>query len=142
MYIKKYIKFFFYSLFLIIICFSCQKYKTIFINDKKIRVEIVDSKEERQKGLMFRDKLDPDNGMLFIFENTRILSFWMKNTFIPLSIAFIDTNCSIVRITDMSPLSEDTFYSSVYPVKYALEVNRGWFKLNHIKVGDKVKGLE
>ncbi len=137
MYILKYIKSFI-LLLIFNIFFSCQKSKTIYINDKKLYVEIADTKEERQKGMMFRDKLEKNNGMLFIFENTGVVSFWMKNTFIPLSIAFIDTNYTIVHMTDMSSLSEDTFYSSIFLIKYALEVNQGWFEKNNIKIGDKV----
>ncbi len=66
----------------------------------------------------------------------------MKNTFIPLSIAFIDTNYKIIGIADMSPLDESRSHSSYLPAKYAIEMNQGWFEGNSIKVGDRVEGLE
>jgi len=75
--------------------------------------------------------------MLFSYPHDRILTFWMKNTTIPLSIAFIDKNKKIVQIEDLVPLSEESIKSNV-KVKWALEVNKGWFSKNSIKVGDKV----
>ncbi len=139
--LKRNIFFFFLLLILIFLC-SCQKSKVLFINDKRVYIEIADSPRERAKGLMFRNELKKDHGMLFIFERNKITSFWMKNTFIPLSIAFIDINYRIVHITDMSPLDEGTSHSSIYPIKYALEMDQGWFKRNNIKIGDVIKGFE
>ncbi len=130
-----------FLLLILIFLFSCQKNKILFINDKRVYIEIADSPKERAKGLMFRDELEKDHGMLFIFESNKVVTFWMKNTFIPLSIAFIDTNYRIVHITDMSPLDEMTSHSSVYPIKYALEMDQGWFKRNNIKIGDIIKGF-
>lgn len=131
-----------FFLFPLIILLSCQKYKTIYINNKKLYIEIADTEQKIKKGLMFREKLEEDAGMLFIFDRNKVLTFWMKNTFIPLSIAFINSNYEIVHITDMSPLDEETYHSSIYPIKYAIEVNQGWFKKYNIKIGDKIKGLE
>ena len=75
---------------------------------------------------MFREELPEDRGMLFVFPDERVLEFWMRNTEIPLSIAFADASGRIVRIADMEPLS-DAPVSSGAPARYALEVNRGWF---------------
>ena len=107
------------------------------INGRPLYVEIASTPEERQKGLMFRKNLGENNGMLFIFEKEKILSFWMKNTYIPLSIAFIDKNGVIVDIFDMKPFSLKPVVSTL-KCKYALEVNRGFFSRCGIKVGDKI----
>jgi Uncharacterized conserved protein, COG1430 len=108
------------------------------INNKILYVEIADNDEKRSLGLMFRKYLPDSVGMLFIFDSSGIYPFWMKNTYVPLSIAFIDENYKIIDIFDLEPLDE----TPIFPIKkfkYALEVNRNWFKRNNIKVGDKVK---
>jgi uncharacterized membrane protein (UPF0127 family) len=79
-----------------------------------------------------------DEGMLFVYERQDWLSFWMKNTPLPLSIAFIDKDGKIVDIQDMESFSLDT-HTSAYPARYALEMNRGWFAKEGIKAGDLVK---
>ncbi|MEO0224543.1 MAG: DUF192 domain-containing protein [candidate division WOR-3 bacterium] len=110
------------------------------INDKILYVEIADNDEKRTKGLMFRKSLPDSVGMLFIFDSSGIYPFWMKNTYIPLSIAFISENYEILDIVDLEPLNE----TPIFPLrkfKYALEVNRNWFKRNNINIGDKVKFL-
>ena len=86
---------------------------------------------------MHTKNLSRDQGMLFSYPQDRILTFWMKNTTIPLSIAFIDKNKKIVQIEDLEPLSEESIESN-QKVKWALEVNKGWFSKNNIKIGDKV----
>lgn len=86
---------------------------------------------------MFREKLDENRGMLFIFENERLLLFWMRNTKVPLSIAFINSKEIIVDIQDMEPMTE-TGHRSRFPAIYALEVNQGWFKKHNVKIGDTV----
>ena len=93
---------------------------------------------ERAVGLMDRKHLGKEEGMLFIFEEEGYHSFWMKNTLIPLSIAFIDKEGRIVKITDMKPLTL-TSHPPPKPVLYALEMNKGWFFKNGIKVGDVVR---
>jgi len=108
------------------------------IKGKKIRVEVARTEEEKSQGLMFRDKLAPDEGMLFIYEREDFLSFWMKNTPLPLSIAFLDQRGKIVDIQDMVPFSLQT-HVSAFPAQYALEVNQGWFKQKGISIGDVVK---
>ncbi|NUO79125.1 DUF192 domain-containing protein, partial [candidate division KSB1 bacterium] len=80
-----------------------------------------------------------DEGMLFVFEEARIQAFWMRNTFIPLDIAFIDAGGKIIDIQRMEPLDETKSYFSPAPVPYVLEVNAGWFERNAIKVGELVK---
>ncbi len=113
------------------------KFLWLTIKEKKIRVEVARTDGEKSKGLMFREKLGENEGMLFVFEREEILSFWMKNTRIPLSIAFLDRNGKIVDIQDMTPFSLQTHVSAV-PAQYALEVNQGWFRRNGISVGDSV----
>lgn len=110
----------------------------LLIKDKKLFVEVARTEREKTRGLMFRSQLAENEGMLFIYEEEEILSFWMKNTFLPLSIAFIDRHGRIVDIQDMEPFSLDT-HRSARPAQYALEVNRGWFQKNGIKIGDVVK---
>ena len=111
--------------------------KTITIGDKTLIVEIADTAEKRQTGLMYRKSLGEDEGMLFIFPEEDFHSFWMKNTLIALSIAFIKEDGTIVQIEDMEPQTE-TAHPSKFPVKYALEVNKGWFKEHNITTGDKI----
>jgi uncharacterized membrane protein (UPF0127 family) len=107
------------------------------VKGKKIRAEVVQTEEEKAKGLMFRESLGKDEGMLFVYAREEGLTFWMKNTPLPLSIAFLDQRGKIVDIQDMEPFSLQT-HASVLPAKYALEMNQGWFKKNGIKVGDVV----
>ena len=111
--------------------------KTIQVKDKIITVEIADTPQKRELGLMYRTSLDENKGMLFIFPTPSKLSFWMKNTFIPLSIAFIDEEGTIKEIENMEPETTITHVSKDL-CKYALEVNQGWFERNNINVGDKV----
>lgn len=103
-----------------------------------VPVEIADTDEERQTGLMGRTALPEDAGMLFVFGAEQQLSFWMKDTLIPLSIAFIDSEGRIVDIQDMQPLDE-TSHPSAAPAQYALEVNQGFFGARGIQVGDTVE---
>lgn len=103
-----------------------------------LNAEIADNEFRRRKGLMFRKSLPANEGMLFVFEYSQKLSFWMKNTYIPLSIAFIDSEGFIKEIYDMAPLNEHLIYTSNHPVRYALEVNKGWFAGNNIAPGCRV----
>ncbi|TCJ13049.1 DUF192 domain-containing protein [Rubrobacter taiwanensis] len=103
-----------------------------------VRVEIASTPAERSRGLMGRTALAEDAGMLFVFEREQTLSFWMKDTLIPLSIAFISAEGEIVDIQDMQPLDE-TPHRSARPARYALEVNQGFFEERGVKVGDAVK---
>lgn len=111
------------------------------INDKSYKFEVASTKEERAKGLMYRKKLDKKGGMLFVFTEMRVLSFYMKNTLIPLDIAFIDNNFEIIDIQTMEPLDE-TSVNSKGRAQYALEVNKGFFEAEGIKVGDRLELLK
>lgn len=113
---------------------------TLTINGHKITAEVATTTDERATGLMNRFSLQPDSGMLFVFERPEPLSFWMKNTFIPLSIAFIDTGGRIVNIEDMAPQTETTHWSRG-PALYALEMRKGWFAERGIRAGDRVEGI-
>lgn len=113
--------------------------KHIQLGKKIIKVEVADTQSKRAKGLMHRkERLPKDTGMLFIFNREEILSFWMKNTFIPLSIGFFNKDKSLVDIKKMQESSEVQIkfpqYTSKFPAIYALEMNQGWFKLNKVKV--------
>ncbi len=107
------------------------------INDKTSHAEVAFTQKARTIGLMFRDALDKDHGMLFIYPQEQSLSFWMKNTKIPLSVAFINSKEIITQIDFMTPYSLMS-HTSKEKVKYALEMEQGWFKKNGIKVGNKV----
>ena len=110
------------------------------INGKKITAEVAATPDERATGLMNRFSLKPDTGMLFVFEQPEPLSFWMKNTFVPLSIAFIDPNGRILNIEDMAPQTETTHWSKGLAL-YALEMRKGWFAEKRIAAGDRVEGV-
>jgi uncharacterized protein len=105
-----------------------------------VRVEIADTDAEWQTGLMGRTTLEGDAGMLFVFDQEQTLSFWMKDTLIPLSIAYIDAEGRIVDIQDMQPLDDILpQYVSAEPARYALEVNQGFFEERSVTVGDMVE---
>ncbi|MBI2655841.1 DUF192 domain-containing protein [Candidatus Woesearchaeota archaeon] len=135
--------------FMLIFLVNCTKIsdktqKEIFIDNGGeligINAEIADDKEEMMKGLMFREKLEENSGMLFIFENEGPQTFWMKNTLIPLDIIFIGNNFEIVDIKGAEPCSKDPckYYASSGPAKYVLEVNAGFAAGNKINVDDKL----
>lgn len=104
----------------------------------ELEVELAITPEEHMLGLMHRDTLEDNGGMLFIFSQERILSFWMKDTRIPLSIAFIKADGRIVQIESMKPYTLDTHVSRE-KVKYALEMKEGWFKAHKVKEDDTVR---
>jgi len=110
------------------------------IGEHKLTAEIARAPDERSVGLMNRFSLKPDHGMLFIFERTEPLAFWMKNTFVPLSIAFIAEDGRIINIEDMKPQTEDSHWSKG-PARYALEMKKGWFAERGIGPGAMVKGM-
>ena len=111
------------------------------INGHKLVAEIAASTPTRTTGLMHRFSLKPDHGMLFVFRDAQPLAFWMKNTFVALSIAYIDARGRIIDIEDMAPQTENTHPSSA-PAMYALEMKKGWFKERGIGVGAVVNGLD
>lgn len=111
------------------------------INGHKLTAEVAATTEHRTTGLMHRFSLKPDHGMLFVFPNSQPQAFWMKNTYIALSIAYVDEGGKIVNIEDMAPRTETT-HPSNGPVVYALEMKKGWFKEHGIDTGAKVVGLD
>jgi uncharacterized membrane protein (UPF0127 family) len=113
---------------------------TLKVGSHPLRVEVVSTPEELARGLMFREKLGRDEGMLFIFGEPAYHSMWMKNTLIPLSVAFVDAQGTILNIRDMEPHSEES-HMSAGPSIYAIEVNRGWFAAKNVKAGDRVTGI-
>lgn len=104
----------------------------------EIQVEIADDADERQRGLMYRESLEENQGMLFVYPEQRILGFWMRNTLIPLDIAYIDREGRIVDIQQMEPQTTET-HDSAAPAMYALEMNQGWFEANGIRIGDLIE---
>jgi uncharacterized protein len=111
------------------------------ISNVPLIAEIADTPQASENGLMFRDSLPADRGMLFIFEQPRRASFWMRNTKIPLSIAYIDSAGKILEIKSMNPLDETVVPSSSDQIAYALEANQGWFAQHGISSGAKVGGI-
>ncbi len=113
---------------------------TLTVGIHKVTAEVATTPDERARGLMQRFSLQPDHGMLFVFERAEPLAFWMKNTFIPLSIAFIGTDGKIINVEDMQPQTETTHWSKG-PARYALEMKKGWFAEKGIGPGAFVQGL-
>lgn len=107
------------------------------VGNERITAELAWTPEDRRRGLMHRESMPEDHGMLFIFPEEKMLSFWMKNTPLPLSIAFADAGGRIVSIADLEPNSE-TVVSSRKPASYALEMNRGWFARHGVLTGDSI----
>jgi len=110
----------------------------LYIKNKEIWVEVAKTPEERTKGLMGRKHLDKDEGMLFVFEEEDYHAFWMKDTQIALSIAFIDKEGRIISIRNMKPLTLEN-HRPPQPILYALEMKKGWFSANGIEVGDIIR---
>ena len=114
---------------------------TLSIKGHKLTAEVAANDNSRTVGLMHRRMMPESRGMLFVFTHTQPQSFWMMNTHIPLSIAFLDENGAIINIADMRPLTTNP-YPSAKPAKYALEMNQGWFAKRGIKAGAKIEGLK
>ena len=105
-----------------------------------IQAEVAATPEQREQGLMLRKQMAQNDGMIFLFGGPAKVCMWMKNTLIPLSVAFLDKNGKIVNIEDMQPQTLTSHCSNEY-VPYALEMNLGWFKQKNIKPGSIIKGL-
>jgi len=105
-----------------------------------IKAEVAAHDAERQQGLMYREKMGLNEGMVFLFEAPASVCMWMKNTLIPLSAAFIDEDGKIINIEDMQPQTTDS-HCGKKPVRYVLEMNQGWFKQKNIKPGSMIAGL-
>ncbi len=111
------------------------------INKHALTAEVASNDANRMQGLMHRRMLPENRGMLFVFPNIAHHGMWMMNTFIPLSVAFIDDAGAIINIEDMQPHTRDS-HSAASPARYALEMNLGWFRKRGIKPGMKIEGLE
>ena len=111
------------------------------IGEHKITAEVARTENDRGTGLMHRRMLPENRGMVFVFLTTDLHAMWMMNTYVPLSVAFLDANGVILNIEDMEPHTRNS-HAAVKPVKYALEMNKGWFRKRGIKPGAKVVGLE
>ena len=126
--------------------FSCVQAQQIFptttltIGVHLIKAEVAVSDEQRAQGLMFREKMAPNEGMVFRFPEPRPICMWMKNTLLPLSVAFIDDHGRIVNIEDMQPQTLNA-HCAKKPARFALEMNQGWFKQKNIRPGLQLKGL-
>jgi hypothetical protein len=106
-----------------------------------IRAEVADSFATRMQGLMRRTSLPQNGGMLFVFDEDGTHCMWMKNTLIPLSVAFLDQSGAIVSIADMQPYSEQS-HCAARPARYALEMTLGWFEKRGIRAGARLRGLD
>lgn len=133
----------FIKLFIVFFLSACTSAPTVeylrqsdvFVGDLAVRVELAITAEERRLGLMFRSELNQNEGMLFIFPETRIQSFWMKNTFLPLDLGYFDENGVLIEIFTMLPDDGVAVYPSTQPVRYALEMSMGWFSAEGIRLG-------
>ena len=113
--------------------------KKITVRGNTLRVYVADELGTRTEGLMFvtKEGLGEDEGMIFVFENSAFRKFWMKNTLLPLDIAYLKEDGAIINILTMEPLDVETPYRSTGPARYALETHAGWFEKNGVKPGDK-----
>ena len=118
---------------------ACKK-DTLRLSNGTLDIELADSEFLRRKGLMHRESMQDGTGMLFVFPSNEMQGFWMKNTHIPLSIAFIDKNGIITNIEDLEPHDEESKMSAS-SVAYALEVPQGWFDKNSIHAGEHIPDL-
>jgi uncharacterized membrane protein (UPF0127 family) len=108
------------------------------LNGHQLMIEVAATAPARACGLSMRDSLPRDHGMLFVFPDEQVREFWMKNTLIPLSIAFLDADGRVLEIHEMDPREPERRRKSSAPVRYALEVNLGWFRSKGIQPGDRV----
>jgi uncharacterized membrane protein (UPF0127 family) len=125
---------------LLLACAHQSELLELHLGDATAHVEIADTQAERAHGLMGRRALDPDTGMLFVYPDAEPHFFWMKDTPLPLSIAFLDAGGRIIRLADMQPFDTHTTPSGG-PAQYALEMEQGWFRTHGIAEGSLVTGL-
>ena len=107
----------------------------------RIEAEVAHTAQARQVGLMMRKTMAPQRGMVFVFEHDATHCMWMKNTFLPLSVAFVDAQGKVINIEDMQPQSEDN-HCAAAPARFALEMNLGWFREKGLSAGTKVGGID
>ena len=105
-----------------------------------IRAELAADDPSRMRGLMFRKALGPNEGMLFVFDEATTHCMWMKNTDLPLSVAFLDERARVINIADMTPHSEES-HCAERPARYALEMEQGWFAARGVKPGFTIRGI-
>ncbi len=122
-------------IFLLFLSFSVISEEKISIESLFSKIEVVSNSQERKLGLMYRENLPYDNAMFFIWEYKKRQCMWMRNTYIPLNVAYLDSSGKILEIYDMVPLSDESVCSKKR-VRYALEVNLNWFEDNNILVGN------
>ena len=125
-------------IFLLFLSFSVISDEKISIVGLFSKIEVVSNSQERKLGLMYRENLPYDNAMFFIWEYKKRQCMWMRNTKIPLSVAFIDENYLIREIKELKPLNLDSVCSRSESIKFALEVNQGWFAEKNIKIFNKI----
>ena len=113
-------------------------FKKITVGKTPLRVEVADTLEKQERGLMFRQSMPENEGMIFVYKEPQEMSFWMRNTFIPLDIAFVGADGVILNIHQAKPLDESILYRSAGAAKYVIETNQGWFSSHGIRPGDKV----
>ena len=113
----------------------------LFFGMYRIEAEVAASQENRMVGLMNRRMMATHQGMLFVFPENRAHCMWMKNTYLPLSVAFLDERGKVINIEDMAPQTEDN-HCAAGLARYALEMNKGWFAAKGIKPGAKLSGIE
>ena len=111
---------------------------TLSIGMHRIDTQLATQPEQRQIGLMHRTAMPQHEGMLFVFEQPAVQCFWMRNTLIPLTAAFVADDGSIVNLADMQPLDESS-HCSAKPVRYVLEMNQGWFRQHGLRAGMRLK---
>ena len=104
-----------------------------------IQVQLAQDFEQRQIGLMWRKEMPQNEGMLFVFDQPAVQCFWMRNTLLPLTAAFVSDDGSIVNLADMKPMNDDS-HCSKKPVRFVLEMNQGWFAKRNIQAGFKLSG--
>lgn len=114
---------------------------TLSVGTHKLSAEVASTDAQRSTGLMHRRMMPENRGMLFVFPEVALHSMWMMNTYLPLSVAFLDRDGVIINIADMEPHTRTT-HGAVRPAKFALEMNQGWFRKRGVKAGDKMEGLE
>lgn len=113
---------------------------TLTIGMHLVKAEVAVNDEDRSMGLMFRQEMGQNEGMVFRFPNPKQVCMWMKNTPLPLSVAFLDEDGKIINIEDMEPQTE-VAHCAKRSARYALEMNQGWFRKKNIKAGTAIEGL-
>ncbi len=113
---------------------------TLYAGGQTIHADVAATEATRQVGLMFRKQMGKNDGMMFVFPQLAYHAMWMKNTLIPLSVAYMDDNGKILSIHEMEPQTEIP-HQAAGPARFALEMNAAWFSTHKVNVGDTIKGL-